>query len=160
MANTIMVKIGKGIEMECPLPSAVSPEVRDHVWYIGLRNILMDSHAGVTLEKCDGDESKVVPESRAVAEKKLAALIAGDLRTTSTREVDPVRREAVKLAFDHFTNKARAKIKSGDWAGKKIGDKDVQKAVRTKATENIEAFMAQAKKNVDAAKKLNVDIDL
>ena len=159
MANT--VKIGKGIELEVPAFSTLSPEVRDHVVYIGFRNILMDSHAGVTIDKCDGDEAKMVADSKAMAEKKLAALIAGDLRTTSTRESDPVRREAHKLALEKCTEKAKAKIANGEgsFKGKKIADKEVQKAIRAKAMEVIESFMDQAKRNVAAAKKLNVEID-
>jgi hypothetical protein len=90
-------------------------------------------------------------ESRAVAEKKLAAMYAGDVRTASGGERDPVRSEAIKLA----TKAVHAAIKK---AGKKPADYDA-KAIREKAVANIEKFMATARENVERAKALNVEID-
>jgi hypothetical protein len=146
----MQVNIGKGIELTVPAFADLSQEVRDHIAYIGWRNILMDSHAGVTADKADGGDVQAM--SRAVAEKKLAALVAGELRTTSARETDPVRAEAIKLAVGAIERKIRA-------AGKKVSDYD-RKDIREKALSILDKFMAQARKNVEAAKAIEVDIDI
>lgn len=146
----MQVNIGKGIELDVPAFATFAPEVQNHIVYIGLRNILMDSHAGVTTASANGGD--VVAMSRAVAEKKLAALIAGELRTTSTREADPVKREAMRLAVDKIEAAIRAK-------GKKVADYD-RKAINEKARGIMDKFMTQAKANVDAARAIEVDIDL
>lgn len=92
------VNIGKGITLEVD-DAALPANVIQHVVYIGLRNILMDAHASVTHES-DGADYQA--NAKAVAEKKLAALMAGELRVAGTRsrESDPVRAEAVKIAGD------------------------------------------------------------
>jgi hypothetical protein len=141
----MLVNIGKGIELDVNTDQLgfdkLGP-VAAHIAKIGLRNILMDSHASVTAEKV-GAGGDVMAESRAVAEKKLAAMYAGDVRTASGGERDPVRSEV------------HAAIKK---AGKKPADYDA-KAIREKAVANIEKFMATARENVERAKALNVEID-
>ena len=64
----MLVNAGKGIEVDvrvADLPTLVM----DHVVMIGLRNLLMDAHAG-----------KSPAESRTKVEAKLAALYSGELR--------------------------------------------------------------------------------
>jgi hypothetical protein len=153
----MLVNIGKGIELECPRFEEFTADIQNHIVYIGLRNILMDSHAGVTAAAVgdgpDGDaEFRARALSRAVAEKKLAALVAGELRTTSARETDPVRAEAVKLAVGAIERKIRA-------AGKKVSDYD-RKDIRDKALSILDKFMDQARKNVEAAKAIEVEIEI
>lgn len=105
----MQVNIGKGIELEVPSRTdELAANVADHVWMIGWRNILMDAHASVTREAVKNgsdlsDEetlTKVRDESRAVAEKKLAALLRGELRVVGerTRQTDPVMLEATRIA--------------------------------------------------------------
>jgi hypothetical protein len=91
----MLVQIGKGIEMDVDV-ERLPPEVLQRVIYMGLRNMLMDAHAGVTEAK-HGDQVEAV--ARAVAEKKLAAMYAGDLQVRQTeRETDPVRQIALDFA--------------------------------------------------------------
>jgi len=140
------VNIGKGIELDVDT-GKLNAAVMAHVVYIGLRNVLMDSHAGVT-EAVAGDQ--VMAQSLAVAERKLATLYAGEIRTARSGERDPVRAEAIRLA----TMAIHAAIKK---SGKKVADYDA-KAVREKAVANIEKFMDKAKQNVADAKALDVDV--
>ncbi len=76
----MLVNIGKTIVLDIDTTRLPS-NVMDHVVYIGLRNVLMDSHANVTKEEA-GDA--FVEQARAVAEKKLAAMYAGNVRTGAT----------------------------------------------------------------------------
>jgi hypothetical protein len=146
----MQVNIGKGIELTVPAFADLAPDVQAHIAYIGWRNILMDSHAGVTADKADGGDVQAM--SRAVAEKKLAALVAGELRTTSARETDPVKGEALKLA----TARVEALIRE---KGKKVSDFD-RKDIRAKAVSAMDKFMDQARKNIEAAKAIEVEIDI
>lgn len=142
----MLVNIGKGITLDVPV-TAVPANVMEHIVYIGFRNVLMDSHASHTKE-ADGDS--YVEKSRVTAEKKLAALMAGEVRVAGTREGDPVRAEAIRLA----TNAIRAAIKK---AGKKLADVD-PKAIREKAVGMIEKYREQAEKNVAESKAATVDL--
>jgi hypothetical protein len=54
MEMTMLVAVGKGIELEVDVPR-LNNEVRDHVMRTGLRNLLMDAHASAT--------AKVDPEN-------------------------------------------------------------------------------------------------
>ena len=145
----MQVNIGKGIELDVPAFDSLSQEVRDHIAYIGWRNILMDSHAGMTEAKADGGD--VVALSRAIAEKKLASLVAGEVRTATFREGDPVKAEAMKLALAAIDAALRK-------AGKSPSKVD-SKVKREKAKEIMEKFMVQARKNVEAAREASVDLD-
>lgn len=145
------INIGKGIDMEVPEMADLPEAARLHAYRIGMRNILMDSHAGITAEKANGGDIQAM--SRAVAEKKLAALVAGEVRVASTREGDPIKREAIRLALVDI-----------DAALAKKGRKAEAKAKREKALELIatrDKYMVQARKNVEAAKAIDIDdIDL
>jgi hypothetical protein len=94
------VQIGKTIEMDVALerlglPTELSPAA-SHVVYIGLRNVLMDSHASVTK-----DEPDHIERSREMAEKKLDALYRGEVRVAQTRAphaADALAAEIKRLA--------------------------------------------------------------
>lgn len=140
------VNIGKGIELEVDV-ARLPQNVLDHVVYIGLRNILMDSHAGVTAEKSDNVEA----ESRAVAEKKLEAMYNGEVRTVGTRTGDAVKSEAIRIA----SNLIKAQYRK---LGKKVSSLDA-KALREAAIKLVDSnpgITAQARKNVDEAKALDI----
>jgi hypothetical protein len=110
MESKMLVNVGKGIEREIDVETLPQAAL-DHAIYIGLRNVLMDSHASITADEYpDGAERTAVAE--AMVDKKLAALMSGDVRVQSTREGDPVRAEAIRMA----TVAVHAKIKA---AGKK-----------------------------------------
>lgn len=140
------VNIGKGITLAVDA-NALPPNALEHVIYIGLRNILMDSHAGI-----DKDEDDYQAKSQATAEKKLAALMSGEVRVSSGREGDPIKSEAVRLA----TLAVKAAIRK---AGKKLSDYDA-KVIREKALSVMDKFMEQAQLNVASAKALSVDVEL
>lgn len=138
----VNVNIGKGIEMEIDF-SKFPPAALDHIMYIGARNILMDSHAGIAK-----DEPDAADKARAVADKKLAALMSGEVRVSSSREGDPVRAEAVKMT----TATIHATIKK---AGKKVSDYDT-KAIREKAVGLITPeILATAKARVEENRALD-----
>jgi len=94
----MLVAIGKGIELEVD-PARLNAEVTAHVMKIGLRNILMDSHANATQK---ADPEGYVAKSRELAEKKLAAMYEGIVRAQSTggiaKPTDPVAVVILRLA--------------------------------------------------------------
>jgi hypothetical protein len=128
------VAIGKSLEMDVPAFDTLTAEVQAHIIYTGWRNLLQDSHAGKT-----GDAAQEA------AERKLSALTRGELRTAPL--TDPVAREAMRLATDAV--KAKAKAEGLDLKGPEI---------RTKATANLERFMAKARKNLKEQAAIEVDL--
>lgn len=144
-----LVNIGKSIEMDVDF-AAMPQAARDHIMYIGARNVLMDCHASITRESNPND---FIESARALAEKKLAALMAGEVRVQSTREGDPVRAEAIRMATDTI----RAAIRK---SGKKFSDFD-PKAVREKAIGMVTPeLLAKAKARVDENRAVGADVDL
>ena len=149
----MLVNIGKDIELDVNIeklglpPEAMLSEVARHIIYLGLRNPLMDSHAGITK-----DQDDYVAKSRATAEKKLIAMYAGEVRVAGTREGDPVRAEAKRLAV----KAVEAAIRK---AGRKVDDYD-RKAITAKAVAIIDKYMDIAKRNVEAAKALDVEVSV
>ena len=150
----MLVNIGKDIELDVDVSKLgftdALTDVEAHVAYIGLRNILMDSHASVTAEKV-GD-GNVKAESLAIAQKKLDALYNGELRTLTIRTGDPVKREAIRLVV--------LALKAKDV---KEGRKTDEKANKALARELIEKadtnnkFMVRARANVEAEKALEIE---
>lgn len=144
------VNIGKNIEMDVDF-SAMPQAALDHILYIGARNILMDSHASITKES----STDVEADARAMADKKLAALMAGEVRVSGSREGDPVRAEALRSA----TTVIVAALKKAGTI-KKTADID-GKLLREKAAELIgknDAFMTQARETIAARKSATVDL--
>jgi len=146
----MLVNIGKGLELDVDLAKLPEP-VREHVIYIGLRNILMDAHAGITADK----STDVEADSLAVSEKKLASMYAGEVRTVGTRTGDPVKSEAIRIASD---------IIKVQWkkAGKKLAELD-SKVLRDAAVALVDktpAIADQARANVAANKALDIEVDV
>jgi hypothetical protein len=136
------INIGKGITLPVDV-NALPANAMAHVVYIGLRNILMDAHAG----------EKDADNSRAVSEKKLAALMSGEVRVTGTREGNPVKAEAIRIATDRIKTALRK-------AGKKLSDID-PKAIRDRAAQLVdkdESIMAMATTRVAQVKSADVDV--
>jgi hypothetical protein len=67
----MLVPVGKGIEFNVDV-NRLNDEVRDYVLKIGLRNILMDAHAGATAK---ADPEGYVTKSRELAEKNWPAFM-------------------------------------------------------------------------------------
>lgn len=139
------INVGKGIELEVPAFNTLSDEVQAHIIRTGWRNLLQDAHAGVTEAKANGGD--IVELSRAAAVRKLEALTRGELRTASTREGDPIKAEALRLAMIGVKNKHREE-------GKKIGEKDIKAKAReflASPGPALDKLMAKAKRNVKEA---------
>lgn len=149
----MQVQIGKGIALEVAVDE-LSPAVMDHVVYIGLRNILMDAHASATV--AEHGES-YVDVARGMAEKKLAAMLAGEVRTTASREGDPVRAEAIRIATDQIKaamRKAGVKMQS-----EKFPDGKTPAEIRAGALRHIEKtpeIMELARKRVEESRASTV----
>jgi hypothetical protein len=148
----MLVQIGKGIELDTPDFASFSKDVQDHIVYVGLRNLLQDAHASMTVEKANGGD--VTALSRDMAERKLAALIRGDLRVASTREGDPVKAEALRLAINGLKKKHREE-------GKKIDEKEIKAQARaflTTPCQALDKLMAKAKRNVKEAADIDIEV--
>jgi hypothetical protein len=124
-SNMTTVNIGKSIDLDVDFASMPQAAI-DHILYIGARNVLMDSHASITKESNPND---LVAAATAMAQKKLDALMRGEVRVQSTREGDPVRAEAIRMATAQIT----AIIKK---AGKKVSDYKPAD-IRAKAVERV-----------------------
>jgi hypothetical protein len=124
-SNMTTVNIGKSIDLDVDFASMPQAAI-DHILYIGARNVLMDSHASITKESNPND---LVAAATAMAQKKLDALMRGEVRVQSTREGDPVRAEAIRMATAQIT----AIIKK---AGKKVSDYK-RADIRAKAVERV-----------------------
>lgn len=147
----MLVNVGKSIELDID-HTALPANALQHAIMIGLRNILMDSHASIT-DKEYPDAGEREAAARAMVDKKLAALMSGEVRVQSTREGDPVRAEALRMATDIV----KAKIRK---AGKKVADYEA-KAVREAALKLVTPeLMAQAKARVDETRAATTDTDL
>ncbi len=143
------VNIGKGITLPVDVDTMPANALQ-HVIYIGLRNVLMDSHASITHESNPDDLTEA---ATAMAEKKLAALMAGEVRVASTREGDPVKAEAIRLASAIIKTALRKK-------GKKLSDVD-PKAIREAAVKLLErdaTITERAKASVEQARAASVDV--
>lgn len=136
----MQVNVGKGITIDIDaneLPQAAL----DHVIYIGLRNVLMDSHASITTDEYpDGAERQAVAEG--MVQKKLDALMQGIVRVSTSREGDPVRAEANRMALAIVTGKIKA-------AGRKVKDYE-PKAIKAAAAKLVTPeLLTQAKARVE-----------
>ena len=105
-------QLGFDIDDETYAKLFAHANVRAHVDYIGLRNILMDSHASAKRELFE-DEIAWRNASKAMAEKKLAAMLAGEIRANSSgprmSSKSPIEQEAIKLARVYILGKLREK---------------------------------------------------
>lgn len=149
----MQIQIGKGIDLSVDLDklgmveNELTNPVARHVVYIGLRNILMDAHASITT-----DEPDYQAKARAVAEKKLDALYSGEVRVAGTREGDPVRAEAIRLATAQVDAALRA-------SGRKPSKVDASKK-REAVLKLVPGLMEKAAARVAEAKALQGDVDV
>lgn len=153
------INVGKGITIDVDVDKltpgyddtahlVAAQPVFEHVIRIGLRNILMDCHAGIPI-----DEPDYQAKARAVVEKKLEAMYNGEVRVAGTREGDPVRAEAMRLALAQV----QATIRK---AGKKVSGYKTS-ALREAATKLVTPELLEtAKTRVEQAKTIGGDADL
>jgi len=167
------IEIGKGLSIAVDGDKLQKvPTVWNHVVYIGLRNLLMDSHASVKREDyAVGDDGTKLWRDAAMAAalKKLDAMERGEIRAnaTRTRTTDPLEAECNRLARVWVHN---ATAKDG-FAFDEIatalhlpfGTSDEQKIVKTamiaRRAKHADT-VATAQLNVEAANKNATTIDL
>ena len=93
----MLVKVGKGIETEVDV-NRLNSTTMEHVVYTGLRNLLMDAHAGATAKD---DPEGYVAKSRELAERKLDGLYRGEIRRVGVgvaAPTDPLSVEIRRIA--------------------------------------------------------------
>lgn len=97
----------------------------------------------------------VADVTRELMERKVDALLRGDIRVGSARTGDPVKAEAVRIATEKVKTAVRAK-------GHKVSEYN-SKWYREKALEFIAKrpeITEQARKNVEANKALEADVEI
>jgi hypothetical protein len=172
------IEIGKGLTMNVDTESLrEQAQAWEHVVYIGLRNILMDAHAGVKKEDFEGDDAaqKYRDESLAMSQKKLDALFRNEVRanrSTGPRisSADPVEAEAQREARTFIFGRARgwekgkkealdylaALAKALEMDGK--DSKEILAAAVKRRASKPESLEA-ARKIVEAKKSIQVDVE-
>lgn len=123
----------------------------ERIFAYGLQRILNDACAGAK-----NDE-----EAKSLAETKWGNLKAGVLRASGTREGDPIKAEAKRIALAKVLSApvfkgwlAENSLKAGDKDAKaKAGEMAVKLAQR-------EDILAQARANVVGVKDLEIEIEL
>lgn len=118
-----------------------------HAVYIGLRNILMDAHASVTAETHPKTDDRTAA-ARAVVEKKLTALMAGEVRVAGTRATDPIEAEMRVQAQKTVDETLRA----GGLKPHKVDKKLRAKAIADYLQWNADELRAAAEKVIAARK--------
>lgn len=169
----MIILIGKDIEITVDLAILqAQPATVEHVWKIGLRNILMDSHASVKRADFSSDSAGVVAwhdSSRALAIKKLEALMKGEIRTNGTNlragksKLDPVIAMARSIARDVVMGQVKNTAQMQKWAtsfGLPVKTEDDLKAVTNEAIKRYAAkpdVLAKASEMVEAKNSLRAD---
>lgn len=131
------------------LPAAALTKILEY----GLQRIVNDAAAS----------AKTDDEAKNLATKRLENLIAGIFRASPQREGNPVRARALDLASARIKANpkfvawlAEAKLKPAD----KAAGAKVRELALAAISKPDNAFMIQAQKDVDAAKGLDIDIDI
>lgn len=146
----IFVAKARGVEVKFN-PQDLPEASLSRVLAYGLQRILNDACAGAKSDE----------EAEELANKKLDNLMNGVLRAAGTREGDPIKAEAMRMAL----NIVRAAPKYRAWIatnGLKLGDKDaVAKAKELAAgLATREDIVAKAKASVLATKDIEIELDL
>lgn len=159
------INIGKAIGLEIDLAKLQAHDnVMTHVVAIGLRNILMDAHASC-LAKDFKSELEWRAASKAMAEKKLSAMLAGEIRSNAggvrATKADPIMAEALRMArvVIHQAKKANMVkwAKAFDLPNKTIDEEKAIVAEAVRRYANKPEILAKAKANVEANGELVVD---
>lgn len=138
----------RGKELKITLPAELPAVSITKIFDYGLQRILNDASAG----------GKDEVEAMSKAEARWDTLKKGIIRQTTARIGDPVAREAKRLAV--LWVQAQPKFKA--WAEEnklKAADKEFTSKVNELADKRRDAFMEQAKANLEALKSIEVDED-
>lgn len=163
------VDIGRGLTMNINVAELPQASL-DHAIAIGLRNILMDSHAGAA-KIAEVDKKPVGEVALAMAEKKLAALMSGDVRVKrigGTRTSDPVAKHAraiakVKLTAWEKTDKgkaARVKWAEAGFDEGKITEVMADLLKQLMARDDVQAEAKRRAEEEKAAADIDIDLDI
>jgi hypothetical protein len=131
----MLVNAGKNIEVEVDL-TRLNNDVTQHVMSIGLRNLLMDAHAG-----------KSPQESRAKVEAKLEALYSGAIRVTAGvrgPKADPLNPAMLGMAQAIVSARDAADLSKMPAKARKV-------ALTARTREYIEANRADLRAKVERA---------
>lgn len=144
--NRVDVTIGKTGTVRQIDFDAFADNVKAYVINYGLTQILNDAHSSVT-EKAEPNAEKRAAQVEALVDKKLAALMAGDVRARAGGVRDPIKARAIRIALGHV-----AVIKGAD------GKPDA-KAMRSKAIKLVAekaGYMMLAAKQIEDEKALGL----
>lgn len=140
--NTTSQTVSCGNAGEYPVDITALPAASlEYIFAYGLKQVLNDARSSAA-KVAEEEGLDVADVARAMVQKKLDALLSGDIRATSGRTSDPVAREAKRLANE--TLKAR-KIKRDQLTDEQY-------------TKLVARFMDQAKANVAATASLIGDL--
>jgi hypothetical protein len=151
---TTFINIGKGIDMAVDVESLPAMAL-DHIIRIGLRNVLMDAHASIT-EKEYPDAGLRVEAARAVAQKKLEALMRGEVRVAGVRgpRGDAVATEMKRIAKGVILGHAKSKGLGADVVKTNFNDWMAAYVAKNEAD-----LRAKAEANLAQQAELTVDLD-
>lgn len=141
---------------------SLADNVKDFVIHYGLTQILNDAMSGVKVGRGQTATEEQAAEGRALVDKRLSALLAGELRARrqgAVKEpVDPVAKRALAIAETRVRESADFK----NWvSAHKPPVKEVNAQVRRNAEAAASKFMDLARKQLDdeakAAAKLGIE---
>lgn len=149
-----IIAIGKGIDIDVDF-EAMPANAIEHLLKIGARNVLMDSHASVT-EKEHPDPLLRVEAARAMAQKKLDALMSGTVRVAGVRgpRGDSVATEMKRIAKGVILGHAKSKGLAADVVKTNFND-----WMAAYVAKNESDLRAKAEANLAASRELAVDLD-
>lgn len=148
ISGSTTVRLGRKVDEDMSVNLDALPLVSlNQIFAYGLKQILNDSMTS----------GETGAEKKALAEKKLAALLSGEA-TARTSTADPVRAEAILIGI----GKVRASVLK---AGKTVAEYGGDKALRAKAVDMLDnkpeakaAWMAAAQKIVDDRKAADASL--
>jgi len=149
--NILIKKTGRVVEID---RAKFNDRVNEYVFTYGLTQILNDCHSSVTKKSEDYSDDKV----HALVDKKLAALIAGELRTPRGEgsSGDPVADRAWMLAGKDIRKAMTAAgIKRAD-----VTDEQMESAIEAHLEANLDDYMTKAKAALEAEAKAAKSVDL
>ena len=162
--NTLNVSIGKDIMLTVDLVKLSNqPESMAHIIAMGLKNVLQDSHSGITKEDFP-DINVYKANSLAIAEKKLESLYNNDVRTKVAKPNGPSAEEKlhVKAMLSLVTKQKRKELAKMSDSGaawlKAAIVKHIEK-VKAKVAEMMEAERKAEAEQAELAAELDFEIE-
>ena len=162
--NTLNVSIGKDIMLTIDLGKLSNqPDSMAHIIAMGLKNILQDSHSGITKDEFP-DLAAYKANSLAIAEKKLESLYNNDIRTKVAKPNGQSAEEKlyVKAMLALVTKQKRkelAKMPDSGTAWLKAAiEKHIEK-VKAKAAAMLEAEREAEAEQAELAAEMDFEIE-